>query len=328
MNDRAAAILDNYEMQILRTWKGRGAILCETDQGIRILKEYRGGAERLERLNRLLNQIKENGFSYVEEIIPNKEGDLFCIDADRVMYIVKSYYDARECNIRDEEECINAVVQLAKLHKAMVLPELVKELNIMELPVLREFEKRNRELHKIRRFLKQKSQKTDFEIFLTKQYDYFYDRAVDTQENLEKEDTKEWLAQILKEGTFCHGDFQYHNILVTDNRYQLINFEKYSSDNPIKDLYLFMRKLLEKNNWDMKLGNDLLEAYGKERELSQEDICELGYRFCYPEKFWKIANFYYNSPKSWISYKNREKLEKLLLQEEAKELFIERILKQ
>ena len=94
-------------------------------------------------------------------------------------------------------------------------------------------------------------------------------------------------------------------------------------DYPIRDLYLFMRKLLEKNNWSQTLGDTLLETYNKERSLSGKDYIQLRYRFAYPEKFWKIVNFYYNSGKAWIPGRNMEKIEKLFAQEREKQLFLE-----
>ena len=42
----------------------------------------------------------------------------------------------------------------------------------------------------------------------------------------------------------------------------------------------------------------------------------------YPEKLWKIVNFYYNSGKSWIPEKNQEKLDRLLEQEAARKKFL------
>ena len=41
---------------------------------------------------------------------------------------------------------------------------------------------------------------------------------------------------------------------------------------------------------------------------SNNNLTELYYRLAYPEKFWKIVNFYYNSRKVWIPEKNSEKL--------------------
>ena len=75
----------------------------------------------------------------------------------------------------------------------------------------------------------------------------------------------------------------------------------------------------------MYLGADLLEAYEKERPISARSRIDLYYRLAYPEKFWKIANFYYNSGKAWIPGKNQEKLEKVIAQEKEKQHFLNEI---
>ena len=46
MNDRAVSVLEKYDIEVLRSWKGRGAILCETKTGVKILKEYKGSSEK------------------------------------------------------------------------------------------------------------------------------------------------------------------------------------------------------------------------------------------------------------------------------------------
>lgn len=61
----------------------------------------------------------------------------------------------------------------------------------------------------------------------------------------------------------------------------------------------------------------------KENELEKDDYIQLYYRLLYPEKFWKIVNFYYNSGKAWIPDKNLEKLEKICEQEQQKTEFLE-----
>ena len=66
-------------------------------------------------------------------------------------------------------------------------------------------------------------------------------------------------------------------------------------------------------------------AYEQVRPLSAVDYIDLNYRIAYPEKFWKIVNFYYNSGKAWIPDRNREKLEKLMEQEKEKQLFLDEV---
>lgn len=318
MNDRAVSILEQYDLTVERTWKGRGSILFETADGIHILKEYKGTPQRLSGIAKSLEQIRDNGYMDIETILPNKEGEFFCVDYDRTIYIVKTYFQAKECNIREKKECLKGMQALARLHKAMegvgkdsfTLPS--------KLPILWEFEKHNAELLKVRRYLKGKGQKSEFELYLQKHYDFFFEQAFSIYEKLQKEDVASWFSQLIERQQLCHGDYQYHNILMGKDNCYIINFEKAAVDSPVRDVYLFMRKLLEKNNWDVELGKELLDAYNKEKNLQEEELLQLKYRLYYPEKFWKIVNFYYNSPKSWISSKNGEKLAKLLEQEDVK----------
>jgi CotS family spore coat protein len=191
------------------------------------------------------------------------------------------------------------------------------------LPLEYEIEKRNAELGRVRKYLKSKGQKTEFERFLQMHYDYFYEKAIQTAEQLAAEDTASWCKEIEDMQSYCHGDYQYHNILMDDTGCQIINFEKMTQDNPVKDLYLFTRKLLEKNNWDLVLGRELLHTYNEVRTLRDEDLLQLKYRFLYPEKFWKIVNYYFNSSKAWISCKNTEKLETILQQEDNRNTLIQ-----
>lgn len=46
MNDRAVALLEQYDCEVLRTRKGRGSILCDTDKGTLAFLEYRGNEKQ------------------------------------------------------------------------------------------------------------------------------------------------------------------------------------------------------------------------------------------------------------------------------------------
>ena len=89
---------------------------------------------------------------------------------------------------------------------------------------------------------------------------------------------------------------------------------------------MLFRKIMEKNNWSPQLGNQVLEAYTKVRPFTGEERRQLYYRLNYPEKFRKIANFYYNSTKSWIPGKNKEKLDNILYQEAERSRYMEEYL--
>lgn len=323
MNDRAVSLLEQYDLEVLRTRKGRGAILCETSNGLYIFKEYEGSLEKLIFQNELLKNLKEQGKSSVEQIVPTKEGNLIVTDYERTNYFLKTYFEGRECNINDENERVEAVRFLASIHKDMYVGEDVEL--YPKADILAEFEKHNREMKKVKRFLRDRSQKNGFEIYLMQNYDLFYEKALAATENL-----KEYYTDLEKEyletkRPICHGDFQYHNLLKTDNGFALINFEKCVVDYPIRDLYYFLRKLLEKNNWSIELGEELIYAYNETLPLGAYDMIQLYYRFAYPEKFWKIVNFYYNNRKVWVPDKVCEKLGKLIQAEELRQRFLDNL---
>lgn len=328
MNDRALAVLEQYDIEVLRSWKGRGAILCETKSGIKILKEYKGSPERLLVQQKLLNKIEENGFKSKEKIIPTKEGELTAKDEEMNLYHLKEYSGGKECNLREYQEISKVAENMALLHNAMELPELIKEENVQTFSLLEEFERHNRELRKVKKYLKVKKQKNEFEYYLYQNFNLFLEKAEKILEEIKQYPDVFSVQRLQIKGNVCHGDFQHHNALLLDGQVYIINFDKFIADNPMRDLCLFFRKMMEKNNWSKELGLYVLQNYQKHRVISEEDRYQLYYRLSYPEKFWKLVNFYYNSSKVWIPVKNMEKLDKMIKLEELKNAFLEDNLKE
>ena len=323
MNDRAVALLEQYDIEVMRTRKGRGAILCDTGDGCLIFKDYTGTAERLKEQDKLLRYIRQESPVRAEMIIPTREGELSVKDSDGVSYVLKTFCEGRECDISDKEETLCAVDTLAQLHECTKNYQDETENIGISLPE-KEYEKRNKELKRVRKFLLQRTRKTEFEIRLQDAYEEYLGQALKITESWKRfcsENSSEWA----KLGVICHGDYKYHNIIRDEKGFFLINFEKCVQDNGIRDLYLFMRKIMEKSGWAVPLGKEVMETYGKRHPMTEMEYIDLYHRLAYPEKFWKIVNFYYNSRKSWIPGKNLEKLEKVMKQEEIRSRFLSEV---
>ena len=324
MNDKAVALLEQYDIEVLRTRKGRGAFLCDTKQGVLVFKEYEGTEGRLMQQDAVLRHIKAGQLVQVDELIPTKAGELFVKDKDGVRYILKTYYEGRECNIYDRDECVTAMCLLAKLHNSMQdVPMPENRYSAYDDDTLQEYERHNQELVRVRNFLSKKKQKLPFERRLYGVINTYIAQA--------RQVTQEWRDYVQKlnlpeqVNTFYHGNYQYHNIICGEEGWYIINFEKSKPGSQVNDVYLLLRKVLEKSDWQPALGSALLDAYKKLRPLTAFEALDLYYRLAYPEKFWKIVNFYNNSSKAWIPEKNMEKLEKLLEQEPGKQRFLEEV---
>ena len=322
MNDKAVSVLENYDMEVIRTFKGRGTIICDTTKGLRVLKEYNGSTEKLELLELL--QEKVNHIVRTDMIVRNKEGELFCKDSDGITYIVKEQIEGRECNYKNEEEILQAFRAMAKLHQTM------RDNSDMagSMPIhyyVEEMEKHTKECRRVRNYLRRLKIKTDFERALLQEYNYFMERAEDIMQKAMEEDREEDENFVRTNGFFCHGDYQYHNVIFVKNDIAVINLEHFAPDSGVRDFYLLFRKISEKSDWSLALGEKMLAAYESNRSFTPMERKQLYYRLAYPDKFWKIVNFYYNSKKSWIPDKNMEKLENLVNQERAKEKLLKTI---
>ena len=148
MNDRNTEVLEQYDLEAVSLRRGRGAWVCETDQGIKLLREYKGTMKRLEFEEEVLGLLKESGGLRVDQYVRNREGGLLSAAGDGSRYILKDWYMDREYNVRDEEEMAQAVVQIAGLHKQLRRVEVKEEWNlgsILAEPMETEMERHNRE---------------------------------------------------------------------------------------------------------------------------------------------------------------------------------------
>ena len=123
-----------------------------------------------------------------------------------------------------------------------------------------------------------------------------------------------------------HGSYNYHNIIFSNGNTAVTNFDKYKNECQISDLYQFMRKILEKYDWDIQTAYKMMEEYDKIKPVSDTERALLAALFAFPEKFWKVMNYYFNSNKAWIPPKTKEKLEKVVQQNEKRQKFLETLL--
>lgn len=314
-------------MEVVRTFKGRGNLICETKQGYFALKEYKGKTEKLAVLQKLQEKVLEQ--VRTDTLVLNKEGELFCKDTDGTVYILKkqpvgtgregSY---RECSYKSEEDIQKTFAMMARVHQGISDIEMDGYDIQPTMYYGDDMQRHTMECRHVKNYLRKLKRKTEFEKVLLKEYDYFLEKAMEVTELAVQENKELYRKYVENHGLFCHGDFQYHNVLFERESIWLINMEHFSKDSGIRDFYLLFRKILEKSNWSIPLARLMIEAYTKERLIEDFEWRQLELRLRYPEKFWKIVNYYYNSKKSWIPDKNLEKLELLVQQEKEKEQLI------
>lgn len=328
MQEYEQGILEQYDIDICSTRKIRGAVLCDTEQGLFLLKEVNVPAERIEALAQFYEYLGNQHWCNVDKIIRNKEESYITCEEHGNKYILKQWFPGRECDIRKPGELLEASGMLAKLHLVMkydLKGDTEKTVHMGE-----EYEKHNRELKKVRSFVRKSSTKNDFEMRFLKSFDEMYLWAEAAKDLLDGSMYDELCKESRNKNSLVHGEYNYHNILVsdTDNENKLFavtNFDKCKRDVQVEDFYYFLRKVMEKYGWKERLGDTLLNAYSAVKPFSENEIEYIKLRLIYPEKFWKIANAYYHSNKAWVPDKNIEKLSIAIRQTKEKERFLKNV---
>lgn len=313
------SVLEKYNLEDSSISKGRQILLCEKDHKLYALKEYFGTEKKAEFLYQLGTFLKNEGWS-TDCLVKNKEGGFFTEGVDGVKYTLHQWYRGRECDIKNPQEILLAVKELARFHKQCQTFEW-EPVSTADDP-LEVYRRHERELKKIYQFILKRKKKTDFEQLYINCFKEFYGQCQEICGQMEEKK----LHLTAEQQYVCHGDFQYHNVWFLFGKPLFLQFSKAGYGLQIFDLCNFMRKILEKNGWDTGLGISMITEYDKVNPISEGTFWQMYYRMAFPEKFWKLANRYYVSNKAWISRQNYEKLQVEIRQNARRLHYLERML--
>lgn len=312
MYDYGLSTLEKYGLTDVTTARTRGALLCHSGKDIFLLKEYHGSEQKLALREKLQEQLLAAG-CLADVCVPNQEGALVTRDRDEIPYTLSRWYESRECDPKSRDDILRGTALLATLHKNMHLPF---QAEYQEKSLVEEYVRHNRELKKIRKFIRGKGPGGAFEKDFLANVGWFLEKGEKAVAELSASSYEALREKAFSEGQLCHGEYTQHNILFGGAGAAAVNFDHFCFGVQMSDLYDFMRKMLEKHSWDLRLAREMLNTYHQIRSISREEWENLRIRFTYPEKYWKLANYYYSHNKAWISEKNVEKQQKLIAQKE------------
>ena len=342
MREHELEILEQYDIEVTGTRKVRGAYFCDTNEGTMLLKETKMSDRRAPFFYEMLSNLQSNGCPNVELPVKNKEGNFVSASENGNRYMLKKWFVGKECDVHRENEILRAAEELAILHTKMQWTgSLCEGAVIAGRHLKEEFLCHNRELKKVRAFIRSRPQKGKFEYLYLQYFEKMYQQALRVMTRLEDSGYEKLYRESMEEKRFIHGDYNYHNVLILPERQNVFarteagrnaavqlavtGFEHFCMDVQMQDFYYFYRKVLEKYRWDERIGTAMLEAYQFVRPLQKEELEFVALRLAYPEKFWKVASTYYRSNKAWTPEKNLEKLSLAIVESEEKMKFIKNI---
>lgn len=314
MYDYGLSVLSHYGLTASGTMRVRGALLCHTEQGDKLISEFGTAAEKLEQRYLLQCRITESGLLRCDQILRNEEGALATRGDDGGTYIVRNWYPGRECETGNSEDLIRA---LGRAGAATYGSSSAGENGIPEgIP--------RRGVHpaitwksvKSESICRRKRRKMSLKNCCLQALVRIWNRESGRPPEMKTSSYEKLRQRADEEGAVCHGEFASTIFCWKTGRGETaVNFDKWNFDLQVADLGYFMRKILEKHGWSERAAERILNAYSARRPLEEGEIETLRLYLSYPWKYWKLANRYYGSRKSWISGRNTEKLKTLNAQQ-------------
>lgn len=330
MDDRLDEVIKKYPVIVKSRRRVRGAVLLDTDKGLFMVKTYTASKKRLLFEERIKKILIDGGYGDVDYTIYNIDDELLTDDGIGNKWIMKRWYSGEECDIKDIHKILLASSNMALLHKIMVMGQtdmaaLPVKKNKMDIYNL--FLRHNKEMKKVHGYIRGKRHKNEMEICLLNSYQNFFEQGKLAEEFLKESGYDRLCDEALSQGNVIHGSYNYHNIILSGDRVITTNFDKADIGIQVADLYDFLRKVMEKNCWNIDIGIRAIENYSGKRTLGQNEQKVLYALLLYPEKYWKLVNFYYNGKKSWMPARNFDKLQRICSQEKERHKFLKEVKK-
>lgn len=184
-------------------------------------------------------------------------------------------------------------------------------------------QKRRRELVHLHRYIHNRKSCNSFELLYLRVYQDMEQQAAQAIHQLKETDVEQRYQSAIAHGDLFHGSYNQHKILFSGKNVMTIDFSHAQTGLGLTDVVHFLRKAMEKNHWNTAIAKELLDSYDRQRSLSKQERQIILSLLAFPEKFWKVANYYNQSRKCWISDRTLKKLEDAIAQQPKRQRFLE-----
>lgn len=300
-----------YGLKIFSIKPCRAGFVLETDKERKHLRSCQCSENRIIYVHEAKKHLLSRGFTNIDTYTTTLDEKPY-IEIDGLIYVMTPYVDARECEFDDDTDTVRASTTLAHMHLAgngfKPAEGIFVPSDLGKLPD--NLKKRYDEIIRMRR--KAERERGPFDYMYLNCVDKFIEIAEISLSLLDGVQHPRLIKQALLEGCICHHDYSYQNILIKGPTTYITGFESCCEEIRIYDLVNLIRRKMRKCDWDFEKAVMLLDAYQKVAPLSSDEIHVMKAMLLFPQKFWRVANRYYNSRRSWAQKNFTNMLEEVI----------------
>ncbi|MEG2291568.1 MAG: CotS family spore coat protein [Clostridium sp.] len=314
-----------FDIKIESIKPNKGVYQLKTNKGVRCLKKISYGTQKLLFVCGAKEHLYNNGFKNIDRYYLNTEEKPYAL-VNEDIYTLSEWIDGRECDFHSDDDLVLASKALARFNQSSKGYEPSENSKLKSdlgrWPHL--IEKRIKSFDKMKEMVrKKKNHKTDFDLSYIKSMDYYKILGKKALETLNKSNYYEICRIAEEEKSFCHHDFTYHNIIISENNeVSVIDFDYCKREVRTFDLSNFMIKVLKRRDWDFEVAKLIIDNYNQVSELTKDEYNVLYAFLMFPQRYWRVCNRYYYNEVNWVQNTFNKKLEELIAEQGKFEEFM------
>lgn len=319
-------VLDHYPLRVRSITPHKAVWRLETDLGPKMLKRSNVREPKLLYLYEAMGHLINRGFDKVPPFISTNSGEPFVI-TDQNLYFLSDWVEGRESDFASRADLDLVTRTLAEFHLAAKDLELSPGAQAKHMygKWPETFEYRCRELIQYKEEARARNNPSLFDRKYIAYADYFHGMGQQALRTLANSRYQELVQKAKLEKCYCHRDVAGRNFIITpDRQCFLIDFDYSRFDIRITDIVRLLERTLKKVGWDIDTAKHILNIYNAVYPISKEEYPIVLAFLQFPQKFWRVSCRYYTNTKEWPEKKYLTKINLLIKQKKAKELFLEK----
>ena len=123
MDEKVDEVLKQYELDIKAKRRVRGSVVVESGDEFFVVKPYLRDEMRILFEESVKECLYKNGYEFADFALKNNSEKYISEDSCGGKWVVRRWFQAQDCDVRDKSEVCMAAGHLAYLHKFMRLSD-------------------------------------------------------------------------------------------------------------------------------------------------------------------------------------------------------------
>lgn len=299
MDEFTSTLVKKFNFKPKYVRKLKYMYICSTDKGAKIIKPVNYNCDKILFVHKIKQHLKDQGFNQIDFYHISDEGMPYVIN-ENIMYVMTDYIESEELNLQDIDNVKSSIELIATFHKlSQGSQKRLDESELMFINFKEDFKKKIDILKKIRKTISKQKNLTDFDVLFIKNYNYFYENAIESLEIIDKTNYDIINKIAAKNIMICHNKIKEENIIIGDKSY-ITNLENITIDHFIYDLSSFILRYIRKHGDNYLSLEQILNTYSKINYIDNS-LLPILYAFIkFPSRYIDTCQMFFEKKRTFV----------------------------